>query len=293
MKSMTGFGSAAGEARDMTISVEVRSVNHRFFSMRMNLPEELSIYEPVIERMVRAKVSRGTVNLSVSIASSNGGEGPEIREELFKKIFRRFSSLKRATGSKDPLSFEALLGLPFLWQQTNHSTARVRNAWPRIKRLIDEALKALMKMRDEEGRAIREDLAARVSVIEECVTRIAARAPMVETFHREKILKKLSDLVKQVDAGNSVEAMFKDIAQSVDKSDIAEEIQRLSHHAQQFRRTLESRGKVGRRLDFLTQEMVRETNTIASKAADPDIIDQTIEIKSQLERIKEQVENVE
>lgn len=277
----------------MTLSVEIRSVNHRFFSLRLNLPEELSIYEPVIERMVRARVSRGTVNLSVSVQPSDVEEGPPIRGELLKKVYRRFSELKRATGSKEPLSFEALLGLPFLWQPTNHGTARLRGAWPRLKRLIGEALRALVKMREQEGRAIRQDLAARVGVIEECLRRIAARAPAVEAFYREKIFKKLSEFARQVEAGNSVEAMFRDIAQSLDKGDIAEEIQRLSHHLRQFRRTLASRGKIGRRLDFLAQEMVRETNTIASKAADTDIIDQTIEIKAQLERIKEQVENVE
>ena len=126
MRSMTGFGSAVGQLDGMTVSVELRTLNHRFFTLRVNVPEGLSVYEPEVEKLMRSSVSRGTVTVTVNVANARGSRAVDIDVDFVKQLFHQFTALKKTVGSKEPLSFEALLQLPLLWQEGSHSSERAR-----------------------------------------------------------------------------------------------------------------------------------------------------------------------
>jgi uncharacterized protein (TIGR00255 family) len=271
---MTGFGTSAQK----TLMCEIRSVNHRFFNLKFNLPQTFSSHETPIEQMIRTQIERGSLHVTLSCRPDTG---PRLA-----KLYHEMCALKKRMGFKEPLAFEAFLALPFLWN--SHETASI--PWPTLKPLIFKALKNLLRMRSVEGRSIQRDLEKRIQAMNQLLARVRERAPLVERTHMEKLAKRFKELTRDQ---LLKEGLDREVAQALDKSDIAEEIQRLGHHIEQFSKCLKLRGAIGRRLDFLTQEMVRETNTIASKAADVQVTDWIIETKSHLERIKEQVENVE
>ncbi|HEU4339694.1 MAG TPA: YicC/YloC family endoribonuclease [Planctomycetota bacterium] len=293
MNSMTGFGRASGRARRLDIDVEARSVNHRFLSVKVNLPEPLSRYEGDVDRMVRSKMERGSVNISVTMKKL--GPDPALRPDprQIRDFYRRIDAIRKSLKIKEPVPFQSVLAAPPLWASPSPAADDPTRAWTGVKRLVERAINDLIRGRGREGAGIRKDILARLDTIEAAAAQILVRAPRVVETYQRKLDERISALVTARGFDGSKADLAKEIALFADKSDISEELQRLGAHVGSCRGIVDEAGSIGRRLDFLTQEMVRETNTLASKGGDAEISEAAVRIKSELEKIKEQAENVE
>jgi len=293
VNSMTGFGRASKRDRRFDIDVEARSVNHRFLSLKVSLPEGLSRYEGDVDQAIRRRLARGSVTLSVSLQSAQD-ELPSLPAPArVKQVYQSLDAMRRSLGLKGEIPFDTVLSVPGLFNSGNHVNERNEKAWPIAKKLIDQALDALIAMREREGETIRRDLLARLDAIEKHVKRIRERAPLVLTMYHKKLEERIGALLTEKGMELSKQDLVKEVAVFADRCDISEEVQRLGAHVEGMRRIFREGGQIGRRLDFLTQEMVRETNTLASKGSDAEISSAAVEIKAEVEKIKEQAENVE
>lgn len=291
MNSMTGFGSASLRDRRFDVSVEIRSVNHRFLTLKQSLPDALMRYDAEIEQMIRSRVGRGSVLIAISLKSSRESETALPDLNTFKAYTRKLQEIQKALGLKGQVTMEVLLAIPSLWSAS--ASEPVQDLWPKVKKLIPKALDQLIATREREGEKISKALETHLGTIEARLGRVQSRVPQVVEAYQ----KRLDDRIQQLLTQRGLEAakmdIVKEVAVHADRCDTSEEIQRLRAHIGEFRKIIDQKGHVGRRLDFLTQEMGRETNTIASKANDGDIAASAVEMKAELEKIKEQVENVE
>jgi uncharacterized protein (TIGR00255 family) len=292
MNSMTGFGSASRRDRRFDLEVEVRSVNHRFLVLKQGLPEDLSRLEGEIEEAVRGRLARGSVTVSVSAKSArrNGSALPDARS--LGETARRLRGLQKTLKLKGDLALADLLAVPTLWQRSDPELPSGELA-PRVLALVQKALEQLVASRQREGATIEKDLRGRLDAIERGAERVRARAPAVVDAYQKKLDERVRALLAQKGLEVGKADLAKEVAVYADRCDVSEEIQRLRAHVAEFRKVTASKGPIGRRLDFLTQEMGREANTIASKGNDAEVSVAAVEIKSELEKIKEQVENVE
>ena len=291
MNSMTGFGSASLRDRRMDIDVEVRSVNHRFLTIKLSVPDALSRHESEIEQLVRGRLGRGSVTVSVSVKSPRSAEPSLPDLKTFKAYAKQLKDVQKALGLKGEIRMEDLLAIPSLW--SNGAAEPDEDLWPKVKKLLPKALDQLVATREREGEKIATAFQNHLQGIEGRLGRVQSRVPVVV----ESYQKRLDDRIQQLLAQRGLEAakldIVKEVAIHADRCDTSEEIQRLRAHIGEFRKITAQKGQLGRRLDFLTQEMGRETNTIASKANDGEIAACAVEMKAELEKIKEQVENVE
>jgi uncharacterized protein (TIGR00255 family) len=291
MNSMTGFGSASLRDRRMDIDVEVRSVNHRFLTVKLSVPDALSRHESEIEQMVRGRLGRGSVTVSVSVKNPRAAEPTLPDLKTFKAYAKQLRDVQKALGLKGDIEIVDLLAIPALW--SNGAAEPDDDLWPKVKKLLPKALDQLVATREREGEKIDAAFQNHLQGIEGRLGRVQSRVPAVV----ESYQKRLDDRIQQLLAQRGLEAarldIVKEVAIHADRCDTSEEIQRLRAHIGEFRKITAQKGQLGRRLDFLTQEMGRETNTIASKANDGEIAACAVEMKAELEKIKEQVENVE
>jgi uncharacterized protein (TIGR00255 family) len=291
MNSMTGFGSASLRERRMDIDVEVRSVNHRFLTVKLNLPDGLARHENEIEQAVRGRLGRGSVSVNVSVKSPRDPETSLPDLKTFKAYAKQLRDIQKALGLKGEIRMEDLLAIPSLW--SNGAAEIDEDLWPKVKKLLAKALDQLVETREREGEKIAGAFKSHLENIEGRLGKVQSRVPVVV----ESYQKRLDDRIQQLLTQRGLEAAKLDIVKEVaihsDRCDTSEEIQRLRAHIGEFRKIVAQKGQLGRRLDFLTQEMGRETNTIASKANDGEIAASAVEMKAELEKIKEQVENVE
>ncbi|MBI4565508.1 MAG: YicC family protein [Planctomycetes bacterium] len=293
MNSMTGFGRAAWRDRRLDVEVEVRSVNHRFLSVKISLPEGMTRYEGEVDRIVRSRLVRGTVSVGVALKPLGEEAVPLPDPERVKAFYARLETIRRSLGIPGAVSFEGLMSIPPLWTAAGQEDALAERAWPMARQLVEKAVEDLAASRAREGRAIQKDLLKRLNTIDRSAQRVRRRAPHVLAAYQRKLDERIGTLL----AGRGIPAeksdLLKEVAVFADRCDISEELHRLSNHVAAFRKIVRQGGAVGRRLDFLTQEMVRETNTLASKGGDSEISQAAVLIKSELEKIKEQAENVE
>jgi uncharacterized protein (TIGR00255 family) len=291
MNSMTGFGSASMRERRMDIDVEVRSVNHRFLTVKLSLPDSLSRHENEIEQTVRGRLGRGSVSVSVSVKSPRDPETSLPDLKTFKAYAKQLRDIQKAVGLKGEIRMEDLLAIPSLW--SNGAAETDEDLWPKVKKLLVKALDLLVEAREREGEKIAGAFKSHLENIEGRLGKVQSRVPNVVEAYQ----KRLDDRIQQILTQRGLEAakldIVKEVAIHADRCDTSEEIQRLRSHIGEFRKIVAQKGQLGRRLDFLTQEMGRETNTIASKANDGEIAASAVEMKAELEKIKEQVENVE
>jgi uncharacterized protein (TIGR00255 family) len=291
MNSMTGFGSASLRDRRMDVDVEVRSVNHRFLTVKLSVPDGLSRHESEIEQMVRSRLGRGSVTVNISVKSPRDHEATLPDLKTFKAYAKQLRDVQKALGLQGEIRMEDLLSIPSLW--SNGTLESDDELWPRVKKLLPKALDQLVDTREREGQKIAGAFKSHLDSIETRLGRVEARVPSVV----ESYQKRLDDRIQQLLTQRGLEAarvdIVKEVAIHADRCDTSEEIHRLRAHIGEFRKIVAQKGQLGRRLDFLTQEMGRETNTIASKANDGEIAAAAVDMKAELEKIKEQVENVE
>ncbi len=291
LKSMTGFGqSTLGHGKDKWV-VEIRSLNHRFLEYSARLPQVLAPLENEIKNLIQTKVKRGKISLSVSY---NGGDSP--REDVAideKKLDFYYRSLRRIAQRLkiDPkLSLQDLVGLPniFLVQKSDFELAR---EWQRLSKALRRALAKLQKMKAKEGMALKKEFFLRLRLIAEALQRIEKASQIAVLQYQERLKNRVAELTKGIELDQ--EKLAREVAIMAERSDITEEIVRLGNHLKLFRSTLEESGEIGKKLDFITQEMNREANTIASKSPAFQISQEAVNIKSEIEKIKEQVQNIE
>ncbi|MHC4607419.1 MAG: YicC/YloC family endoribonuclease [Planctomycetota bacterium] len=292
MLSMTGHGSAVLRAEGLDVEVELRSVNHRFFNLKIILPGSLAAHERDVEQMVRGRIARGSVTLAVSLKQAARG-GPALPDpKVIRSAYRRLRKVQKDLKIPGELTMEALLGLPHLWTG-NGNDGRAARLWPRVRALIRKALEDHRRMRVREGKGIHRDISRRLKRIEDLTVRIRKFSASVPAHYQKRLLDRVNQLTAQHGPQVARADVAREVAVYADRCDISEELQRIRSHCRQFRKILGRPGQIGRKLDFLTQEMAREANTLAAKGGDSRISALAVEIKAEIEKIREQSENVE
>lgn len=289
INSMTGFGSADGDVGGAHVSVEVRSVNHRYFNPSLKLPTELSRWEADVREAMRRAVARGHVTLSARI-DRRQIDGGQIDEAQFAAYVEQLRRLQERHILGTTLDVGAILRLPnVIASNTEETTGTAAE----LVAIVDRALAMLNDMRAAEGERLAQYLRERLAVIEAAVERIAARAPARLVEQRDRLRAAVQELANGIALDE--QRLAQEIAVLADRLDVSEEISRFHSHFAAFRATLDrppAEG-VGKRLGFLLQELLREANTTGSKANDAAMLSDVIVIKEELERIREQVENLE
>ncbi|MDB4881777.1 MAG: hypothetical protein JWL95_543 [Gemmatimonadetes bacterium] len=289
---MTGFGAADGTVGGGRVSVEVRSVNHRFFSPSIKLPGLLARWEGDVRDAMRRKVTRGHVTLSARFERDAESETSPIDESRFAAYVIQLRDLQGRYGLADALDVGTVLRMPDVFAGVAREELAAE-AGPELVGIVDEAVDALLAMRTEEGARLVSFLDERLSVIEAALDRIAVRAPQRVVEQRDR----LRTAVRELTEGLTVDEnrLAQEIALLADRLDVMEELSRFRAHIAAFRGALGAAQPdgVGKRLGFLLQEMLREANTTGSKGNDAAIVADVLQVKEELERIREQVENLE
>ena len=291
LRSMTGFGSAASETGGTSLRVEVRSVNHRHLVVKLRLPEEFQALEPEVEERVRAQCERGTVSVSLSHERTGGAAPARLDHELARRYARELTTLAGELGVPATLSLDTLVTLPGVLADSTASGDGDGTRAAALE-LVDQALARMLEMRAAEGAALAADLRKNAGELEKLAARIQKRMPTIVRGHRTQLAKRVQALL-----GGKVPVTSADLAREValqaDKLDVSEELTRLASHLGQLERFVARGGRTGRQLDFLVQEIFREVNTIGAKCSDATVAHWVVEAKTHVERLREQVQNVE
>jgi len=292
IKSMTGYGRAEAVQDGKKWVVEVKSLNHRFLEIFVRLPASLQPLEGEVKKKVGEKLSRGRIEVGVKADSDTDQVGAliDLNMPMIRHYHSLLSRMKEALGLRDEITIGMLTGFKdaFIYPEVE---VNLEAAWTALEGVLDGALDALTAMREKEGEVIGRDFDRRMDAIGRSLDVIASRVPQVVAEYH----KKLSDRVKELLCSAEIDEsrVGQEVAIMADRMDITEEIVRFKSHMDQFAEMLKSGEAVGRKLDFLLQEMNREVNTIGSKSNDAEISRQVVEIKSELSRLREQVQNIE
>ena len=317
MKSMTGYGEARGQlgAQGLNIRVEVRSVNNRYLNLKMNMPDLLSGYEGDIEEVVRQYLKRGAINIFIKIFSSRVTR-LIVNRPLLKNYYQELKTLQKTLELEESVPFNTLINLPGVLEPVVKTDYISNKEWAYIVKVIRQSLGNLVKMRQREGNRLAQTLRKNHKRMVEFLNKIEKRVPSIRAEYEVAFKKRLQDVLdkyalnkdfspgsvsdnasKPKSRNNELNSLERSIAVEValfaQKADINEEIKRLASHIEEFTTTLKQNNEVGKKLDFITQEMLREINTIGSKSSDTSVTYAAIALKSELEKIKEQVQNIE
>jgi uncharacterized protein (TIGR00255 family) len=289
---MTGHGQAHRHEQKVAIGVEVRTVNNRYFKLSFRASEGYASLEPNVEAVVREQVRRGTVQLNLRIDRQPTADDYRFNDEVLVGYSRHLDRLiEEDKIAPHDVRIESLMMLPGVVTEKVGDFDIVESLWPLVEPVLREALAGLAKMRVEEGRAMQSDLVANLQVVAQELRQIEQRAPLVVESYRTRLGERLNKLLAEF--GVNPADVIREVGLFAERCDISEEIVRLRSHLDQFDSVMRQEETPGRKLEFITQEMVRETNTIGSKANDAEIARHVIEIKSVVDRIREMIQNVE
>ncbi|HWA09267.1 MAG TPA: YicC/YloC family endoribonuclease [Opitutaceae bacterium] len=290
MNSMTGYGRASAPLGTYTLTVQVSSVNRKTLDLTVALPEEWEALEPAIGELVRKVAVRGKVHVDLELTGAKGAEEHPWDEQAASEAVDRLAAFAKREG----VDFQPTPEL--LWQIANSQRRgadrpHADEARPVVERALGEALRGFAAMRAREGEALLVDFLTRLGLLAKQIAVVAERAPQVPAHYREQFLKRLREAGLDLDPAD--ERVLKEIALFADRCDVSEELTRLRSHLDQLTTLLKSGGEIGRKSEFILQEIGREVHTIGSKANDLAISRAVIELKNELERIREQIANVE
>ena len=290
MRSMTGCGVGRVQEEEWEVSAELKTVNHRFLDLGLRLPRNLSFLEPTVRECISAALRRGHADIFLTV-KRNGDSGMEatVNLDLARSYLAAARAIAEDTGAENDLSVSRLLALEGVTTLTEKELDQER-----IRRLCRDALEIALcqtaAMREEEGRHLKEDLALHLDAARGLREKILGRAPLVVEEYRTRLEARLKALgQEQADP----QRLAQEVAITADRCAIDEELSRLESHEKQMRQYLEATGEIGKKMDFLVQEMNREANTIGSKASDVQITQWVVELKSEIEKMREQIQNVE
>lgn len=293
IKSMTGYGEATAELDGIVYTVEIRSVNNRYFKPHLRLPDIVAWLEADIEKLHRDKLHRGVANYSLTMKNVSGNALFEIDENSAGAYLKKLKDLAAANDVQYRVDLGAMLALPGIIRSVSPDSEQSRKMKDAILDLTSRAIKKLIEMRQQEGQTLADDMLANCAVIAEKLDLIRNKSDLVVREYHEKLHRRASQLIADAKLAIDGELLAREVAIFADRCDISEEITRLGSHLDHFSGCCRDGLHAGRRLDFISQEMLREANTIGSKAADSEISRWVIDIKCAIDRIKEQVQNVE
>jgi len=287
---MTGFGFAEVEAEGVSIRVEIRAVNHRFLQVRQRVPAELGELEPKLEAMLRKKLARGAVNLNVNLTRSASPSAVDLDLEVAKRYRKLLTKAAKELALTDDVGLSQLIELPGVISQRADSGSRERDL-KLIVKATETALAGLLEMREAEGARMERDLRKHTKVIARLRKQIRGRMPKLVKAHQDGLRARVEELAGGLNLAET--DLSREMALIADKTDVSEELSRLEAHLDALDDALAKGGSIGRQLDFLVQELYREANTIGSKAGDVEVAHVVVDLKTNIERVREQVQNVE
>ncbi|HUW20024.1 MAG TPA: YicC/YloC family endoribonuclease [Sedimentisphaerales bacterium] len=293
INSMTGYGEAEGEVNGVTYAVEVKTVNNRYFKTTIKLPETAAFLEEDIERLLRQSLSRGTVSYVLRLKNVPANVLFDIDETALRGYMERLGRIGASVDINRVIDIGGLVYLPGILTPVlpdDKAAGKIREAVLGITR---KALEKLKQMRAAEGAALAADLDCHCRAMRQDLEQIRSRNGIVLQEYRNRLKKRVDELLAEVKLELDEETLAREVAVFAERSDISEELARLESHLEQFDQSCQASEQAGRRLDFISQEMLREANTIASKASDSQIVRWVLDMKCRIDRIKEQVQNVE
>ena len=307
INSMTGYGAAEGQLNDITYVVEIKAINNRYFKMRIKLPESLTFLEDAIEKLLAKKLSRGTINYVLRLKNVSANALFDIDDTALKVYVARLNEIASSIDIKCPIDMAGLLALPGMLVPVSQDKETVGQIKEKVLSITQEAIENLKQMRAAEGAALAADLDEHCKAIKGALEQIGGRSRVVPQECKQKLKKRMDELLAEGRLKIDEATLAREVAVLAERSDISEEIARLDSHLEQFAQSCEgaavgkkwqdvsrkANSQAGRRLDFISQEMLREANTIASKTSDIEIIRCVVDVKCRIDRIKEQVQNVE
>ncbi|HEX9928136.1 MAG TPA: YicC/YloC family endoribonuclease [Pyrinomonadaceae bacterium] len=292
MKSMTGFGRGASSGENYAASVELKTVNNRFLDVHLRLASELQSLEAVLKRQISSRLSRGRVDVTLSLERTSE-IAYELNRPLIAGYLQALSQLRQEFSLSGEPDLNVIARLPGVLQTAKDELdTETQNG---IEAALELALTELEQMREIEGEALKIEMFSRLAEIERQIAVIEPNAVSITENYRARLQKKITDLLAKSDSQIELDQarLAQEVAYLAERSDVSEELARLKSHISQFREICESEGEIGKRLDFLTQELNREGNTILSKATDITIKEAALVVKAEIEKIREQVQNVE
>lgn len=289
---MTGYGDSRVADDHRLVAVEIRTVNNRYLKVSLRSPDYCSPLESRIEKLIRKSITRGTVSVSIRIERLAESQDVSINKDLVKSLWKQLESLASEMGTTYP-TLESLLVLPGLVQQKEEQTTDLEAIWTQIEPVIKESLDKLKAFREEEGQSMETDLLKQTQLIETELAEIEKQAPQVVTAYRDKLLERVTNLLEETSANIESNDLIREVSIFADRCDINEEITRLRCHISQMREFMSDKNSQGRKLEFLCQEMLREVNTIGSKANQVQIAHGVVEMKGAVEKMREISQNIE
>ncbi len=290
IRSMTGFGAGRASAGGEQLDVEVRSVNHKFCEVKARLPRELSVLEMDLQRTVKERLARGGVDVLVRRAGTAGALAPRVDVALAEAYARAFAEVGARTGVSGGVTLAEIVGAEGVIRLEERAVD-LEGARAALGRGLAQALDALVAMRAREGEALGRDLTTRLGAVERLVAKVAELSPQSVEHHRARLEERIAELSRGIPLDPA--RLAQEVALFADRVDVAEEVTRLGSHVAHARALLASGEPAGRKLDFLVQEMHREANTIGSKSQSAEIAALVVTLKAEIERMREQVQNVE
>ncbi|MDD2709350.1 MAG: YicC family protein [Verrucomicrobiae bacterium] len=292
MRSMTGYGRGEACHKGFKFAVELNSVNRKQLDVVLSLPPELAELDSRVREEIHETISRGRLNVTVAWHRAEGGRHNhlEVDEGLAKSYLTEIRRLQKSLGLSGAIGIETLLRQPGIIRVADRQI-EVEGVWPFVREALRKALAQLVVMRKKEGDHLRKDLAGRLALLEKDMISIRKLAPKMVERYREQLRKRVAEA--GVSLASDDQHLSREVVLFADRSDITEELTRLQSHLKQFRDSFDAKGPVGRVLDFLVQELNREVNTIGSKANAAEITSLVVNMKSELEKIREQIQNVE
>ena len=293
INSMTGYGNAEGHLNGATYAVEIKTVNNRYFKTSIKLPDPVAFLEEDIDELLRRNMSRGMVNYVLQIKGISADATFDIDETALRAYAGKLIRIAAEMKIDCPIDIGNLLMIPGMLAQASGDEEKTVQVRKTVLDITQQAIDRLMQMRTAEGAALAADLNVHCEAIRKDLEQIRSRSPVVVREYHDKLRKRVDELLAVAKLKLDEETLAREIAIFAERSDISEEIARLDSHLQQFTQSCRTEGQAGRRLDFISQEMLREVNTIASKASDTEIIHWVVDMKCWIDRIKEQVQNIE
>jgi uncharacterized protein (TIGR00255 family) len=292
--SMTGFGEARSQREGLAVSVELRTVNSRYLKLSTRVTEGYGSVEPLIESIVRGRIRRGTVQVWVRVSRVRSPEDFRINQQVLSRYRQQIEAVRREWQMPDhSVVLERLLELPGVVEEVEPTSSAAAGDWPAIREALEAAIDNMERMRLQEGQAMAADLKANCDLTAGCLAEIERRAPLVQESYRARLEERLRKALADFQVTLEPADLLREVSLFGERSDISEEVVRLRSHLEQFGEILASPDGSGRKLEFLTQEMFREANTIGSKANDVEIARHVIEIKAAIERVREMIQNIE
>ena len=293
INSMTGYGEAAGEINGVTYSVEIRTVNNRYLKTSVKLPDSVAFLEEDIDKLLRRNLSRGTVGYVLRLRNVSTNVLFDINEAALQAYMEKLGRVASSADIKCPIDIGGLLTIPGVLEPISPGEEEAEQVKQVVLSVTQEAMEKLKQMRADEGAALAADLDSHCEAIKQDLKQIRARSGVVLQQYEKKLKRRVDELLAEAKLRLDEETLAREVAVFADRSDVSEEIARLASHLEQFSESCQANAQVGRKLEFISQEMLREANTIASKGCDSELIRWVVDIKCGIERIKEQVQNIE